>query len=168
MIKKLKIIIFIITWFYTFSSHAVSTEPKPDGVARIVLKNQQPCIYLNNGKMISRIVISGSHTMSLQEKGNTEDTCVVVDGMEYNRPYQIFVSHLGGNQNMAKAHIFLVCLEKKETVRLALVENDDHGMHCSTQNWRPTKHYVRVNERSARLELKDWFLSFLGSLKTHF
>lgn len=164
----LKWIMLLVGLFCFIPSYAVSTEPKPDGVARIVLKNQQPCIYLNNGKMISRIVISGSHTMSVQEKGNTENNCVAVEGMEYNRPYQIFVSHLGGNQNMVKAHIFSVCLEKKETVRLALVERDEHGSHCSAQNWRPTKHYVRVNERSAWLELKDWFLSFFRQFEKSF
>lgn len=156
----LKLILLFIGLFCSVSSYAVSTEPKLDGVARIILKNQQPCIYLNNGKMISRIVISGSHTISVQEKGNTEDNCALVEGMEYNRPYQIFVSHLGGNQNMAKAHILLACLEQKETVRLALVEHDEQGMHCSMQNWRPTKHYVSVNAQRSRIaQFWDWVLS---------
>lgn len=130
---------------------ATSKAILPDGIARAIVKNNLPCVYLSNGKKVSRITFTGAQVgyidkRSIDKYGNSQESCIFynksINELKYNQPYYIFVNNEDTDGNLYKAHFVQFCIEQNENrIKLVNVNTDENGGNCSNQDWKPQKYY---------------------------
>ncbi|OSI15129.1 hypothetical protein BV914_07900 [Neisseria dumasiana] len=145
---------YVFLLFMLTDAFAMSKLVMPDGIARITLKNDLPCFYLNNNKDIKYL---GLEKLEAQAKisnadlpiqaGNNIKNCIAYGNnfkadFFYNIPYKVF---LGENEYLSsgEVHITSFCVEKKyDLPRLVQVTEDNLNQYnCSTLDWKPQKYY---------------------------
>ncbi|KPN74077.1 hypothetical protein [Neisseria sp. 74A18] len=153
--------IWIILMFILFSNSklfAMSSPLLPDGVVNIILKNGNPCFFLNNEKKIKSLTIIKSNMVKAQEIIIPDNQTVgynMRNCVEYNQDEisvlqdnTIYSGFIHSNFNN-KPHSFLFCIKKnKHSSRIVSIEKirDSKGSNtgkikCSDKDWKPQKYY---------------------------
>ncbi|MDO5069341.1 MAG: hypothetical protein Q4D78_03960 [Neisseria zoodegmatis] len=131
------------------------TVSLPDGIARIVLRDNFPCIYLNNQKPIKHIVIEDLTSNSLplnidltsnQTTGINQQNCFIYNNLNgypfaYNIPYSMDVKD--DDSTNQKLHAVEFCVRKKNKhIYVAQIGKTRTGSYyCSDNEWQPQKYY---------------------------
>lgn len=149
---------------------AVSTLPMPNGIARVTLKNNLVCAYLNNGNSISHIQFSGQNNpvglIPVQFDGSSQEKCIPLQIQEYNTPITVYLNDRNKGISI-DTHIADFCIEKTmHKIRLVRVVKTENGWRCSEQDWKPEKYYSGLFGNINKFW--DWLFNLNGYTKETF
>lgn len=141
-------IIFLLFSLSFSNSFAISIVSFSDGVARVVLKNDYPCVYLSNGEKITQIQFLGQRNPNGFQPhypdGSNQEQCIPFDGKQnlwkYNIPQGVYISDRRTGLDLKRSHMVSFCVEKKNnSIRLVKVLPNKQGGGCSDIDWQPDK-----------------------------
>lgn len=154
--------------FNTSSAWALSSLPERDGVVRFLIKDNYPCVYLNNGEPINDIHFSGeNHQMArwypTMPNGSSAEQCVPFDNgkkdWRYDTVLEVYIADKKNNTD--KLHIAFFCI-KQRAGQNEIVQLKEQG-GCSDLAWKPIKDYRGITGLFQKFW--DWTFNLNGYTK---